>query len=64
MMPRLVRRVTASNPSSLDELRQLVPGGLRAMIKGVVDLRRRLLVIDADMHAEQEAAGGRRVGPT
>jgi hypothetical protein len=41
---------------SINELRQLVPGRFRDMIKGVVDLRRRLLVIDADMHADQEAS--------
>ena len=26
------------------------------MVKGVVDLRREILVLDADMHADQEAA--------
>ena len=41
---------------TIEELRRLVPGRFRDMIKGVVDLRRRLLVIDADMHADQEAA--------
>jgi hypothetical protein len=50
-----MRRVTPEEPISIDELRQLVPGRFRDMIKGVVDLRRRLLVIDADMHADQEA---------
>lgn len=34
----------------------MVPGRFRDMIKGVVDLRRRLLVLDADMHADQEAS--------
>jgi len=51
-----MRRVTKSDPISLEELRRLVPGRFRDMIKGVVDLRRRLLVIDADMHADQEAS--------
>ena len=40
----------------MDELQRLVPGRFRDMIKGVVDLRRRVLVIDADMHADQEAS--------
>jgi hypothetical protein len=26
------------------------------MVKGVVDIRRRILLVDADMHADQEAA--------
>ena len=50
-----MRRVTESDPISIEELRRLVPGRFRDMIKGVVDLRRRLLVLDADMHADQEA---------
>jgi len=50
-----MRRITASDPISLDELRGLVPGRFRDMIKAVVDLRRYILVIDADMHADQEA---------
>jgi hypothetical protein len=51
-----MRRVTESDQISIEELRRLVPGRFRDMIKGVVDLRRRLLVIDADMHADQEAS--------
>jgi len=51
-----MRRVTESDPVSMDELQRLVPGRFRDMIKGVVDLRRRVLVIDADMHADQEAS--------
>jgi hypothetical protein len=50
-----MRRITESDPISLDELRRLVPGRFRDMIKAVVDLRRRVLVVDADMHADQEA---------
>lgn len=34
----------------------MVPGRFRDLVKGVVDLRRGLLLIDADMHADQEAA--------
>jgi Protein of unknown function (DUF5674) len=51
-----MRRVTESNPIGLDELRQMVPGRFRDMVKGVVDLRRAVLLLDADMHADQEAA--------
>ena len=51
-----MRRVTESDPIGIDELLRLVPGRFRDMIKGVVDLRRRVVVIDADMHADQAAA--------
>lgn len=51
-----MRRVTESDPISIADLRALVPGRFRDMIKGVVDLRRRVLMIDADMHADQEAS--------
>ena len=51
-----MRRITGSDPISIEELRRLVPGRFRDMTKGVVDLRRRILVIDADMHADQEAS--------
>jgi hypothetical protein len=50
-----MRRITNTEPISRDELQRLVPGRFRDMIKAVVDLRRGILVIDADMHADQEA---------
>lgn len=51
-----MRRVTAAEPMTPDELRGLVPGRFRDFVKGVVDLRRDILLLDADMHADQEAA--------
>ena len=39
----------------MDELRALAHGRFGDMVKGVVDLRRGVLVLDADMHADQEA---------
>ena len=51
-----MRRVTAIDPVSIDELRRLVPGRFHDIVKGVVDLRRNVLLLDADMHADQEAA--------
>jgi hypothetical protein len=55
-MTTRMRRVTAADPISLDELRRLVPGRFHDFVKGVVDLRRGVLLLDADMHADQEAA--------
>ena len=51
-----MRRVTEANPITVDELRALARGRFGDMVKGVVDLRREILVLDADMHADQEAA--------
>jgi hypothetical protein len=51
-----MQRVTASDPIAIDDLRSLIPGRFRDFVKGVVDLRRGILLIDADMHADQEAA--------
>jgi len=51
-----MRRVTESQPISLDELRALAASRFGDMIKGVVDLERGILVLDADLHADQEAS--------
>ena len=50
-----MRRVTESQPISLDEIRSLARGRFGDMIKGVVDLARGILLLDADLHADQEA---------
>lgn len=48
--------MTESHPIGLDELRRLARGRFGDLVKGVVDLRRGILLLDADMHADQEAA--------
>ena|SRR5687768_607616 len=50
-----MRRVTESDPISGEELRALAVGRFGDMVKGVVDLRQGILLLDADMHADQEA---------
>ena len=50
-----MRRVTESQPISIDELRELAESRFGDMIKGVVDLERGILLLDADLHADQEA---------
>lgn len=45
----------------MDEVRHLATGRFGDMVKGVVDLERRVMLLDADLHADQEAellAGG------
>jgi hypothetical protein len=51
-----MRRVTAAEPVTLDEMRRLAAGRFGDMVKAVVDLRRGILLLDADMHADQEAS--------
>jgi hypothetical protein len=48
-------RATASNPVSLEQVRQLARGRFGDMVKAVADLRRGLMLLDADLHADQEA---------
>jgi len=50
-----MRRVTETDPIALDELRELARRRFGEMVKGVVDLRRVVLLLDADLHADQEA---------
>ena len=60
-----MRLVTESHSISLDEIRTLAQGRFGDMIKGVVDLERGILVLDADLHSDQEAellAGGSKQG--
>lgn len=50
-----MRRAVPSNPVTWEELRQMAAARFGDMVKGVVDLRRGILLLDADMHADQEA---------
>jgi hypothetical protein len=50
-----MRRVTEADPISLHELRTLARSRFGDMVKGVVDLRRGVLLLDAELHADQEA---------
>lgn len=51
-----MRRVTQDEPISLNELRALARGRFGDLVKGVVDLHRHVMLVDADLHADQEAA--------
>ena len=51
-----MRRVTEAEPISLNEIRALATARFGDMIKGVVDLGRGILLLDADLHADQEAS--------
>jgi hypothetical protein len=48
-------RVTESHSLGMDELRALARERFGDLVKGVVDLRRGVLLLDAELHADQEA---------
>lgn len=50
-----MRRASETDPVSLDELRQIAKARFGDMVKAVVDLRRGVMLLDADLHADQEA---------
>ena len=50
-----LRRVTPAEPITLDELRSLAPRRFGDLVKAVVDIRREVMLLDADLHADQEA---------
>ena len=51
-----VRRASESDSVTMEELRHMAERRFGDMVKGVVDLRRGVLLLDADMHADQESA--------
>jgi hypothetical protein len=58
-----MRAVTAQDPIPLHELRQLARARFGDMVKAVVDVERGVMLLDAEMHADEEAellAGGSR----
>jgi hypothetical protein len=50
-----VRRVAEAAPVTIDELRQLAAARFGDMVKGVVDLRRGIMLLGAELHADEEA---------
>jgi hypothetical protein len=50
-----MRLVTADAAISVEDLKQLASRHFGELVKGVVDLGRGVMLVDADMHADQEA---------
>lgn len=50
-----MRTVSPEDRISLDEVRRLAAGRLGDLVKAVVDLERRIMIVDADLHADEEA---------
>jgi len=58
-----MKTVTAQEPIPFDELRRLAAERFGDLVKAVIDLERRIMIVDAELHADQEAellAGGSR----
>ena len=56
-----MRTATIQNRVSIDEIRRMAVGRFGDMVKAVVDLERGIMLLDAEMHADEEAellAGG------
>ena len=50
-----MRKATDGDPIAMDELRTLAAARFGDMVKAVVDLKRGVMLLDADLHADQEA---------
>ena len=50
-----MRKATDGDPIAMDEFRTLAAARFGDMIKAVVDLKRGVMLLDADLHADQEA---------
>jgi hypothetical protein len=50
-----MRTVTPLTPISLADLREMSAARFGDLVKAVVDLERRLMVVDAEMHSDEEA---------
>jgi hypothetical protein len=50
-----MRTASQADPITLDELRRLATARFGDMIKAVVDVQRRIMLVDADLHADQES---------
>ena len=50
-----MKRVTENDPISTEELSRLAKTRFGDLVKAVVDLRRSIMLLDAELHADQEA---------
>ncbi|NOQ23250.1 MAG: hypothetical protein GQ565_11455 [Candidatus Aegiribacteria sp.] len=50
-----MKEVTEQEPISIDSLCQMAMGRFGDMVKAVVDVSRVIMVIDADLHSDEEA---------
>ncbi|MBD3370386.1 hypothetical protein GF402_08515 [Candidatus Fermentibacteria bacterium] len=58
-----MKTVTEQDPLTIEELQEMAASRFGDMVKAVVDVARRVMVVDAEMHSDEEAellAGGSR----
>lgn len=55
-VPFFMRKVSEENRISIDDLRRLASSRFGDMVKAVVDVERRVMFVDADLHADQESS--------
>lgn len=56
-----MRIVTELDPISMDEIRRMAAARFGDLVKAVIDLERRIMIVDAELQADEEAellAGG------
>ncbi|MEK7096564.1 MAG: DUF5674 family protein [Patescibacteria group bacterium] len=51
-----MKTITANNPISNHELAEMAEKMFGNLVKAVVDVEKEILVVDAEMHADEEAA--------
>ena len=58
-----MKDVTEQDPISLEEIHRMAAARFGDLVKAVIDVERRIMVVDAELHADEEAellAGGSR----
>lgn len=50
-----MREVTSETPISLTDLREMALAGFGDLVKAVIDVERGVMIVDAEMHSDQEA---------
>jgi hypothetical protein len=59
----VMKIVTGQTPLSVEEIRRMAAVRFGDLVKAVIDVERRIMVVDAELHADEEAellAGGSR----
>ncbi len=50
-----MKKVTLQTPISLAELREMAVAGFGELVKAVVDVEQGIMLVDAEMHSDEEA---------
>jgi hypothetical protein len=50
-----MRVVTEQDPIAMDEIRRMAAARFGDLVKAAVDLERRIMIVDAELHADEQA---------